>query len=151
MSGMQKCKTVYCCFHWKDEDLWFELKAHLSALVYLEYIIITSDLDILPGSDVQKTRSKLLDEADIVLLLFSHHFMADLHCYSIAKQALIRYQTGKAEVLLILLRAVHYSGLPIDSLPRLPLFRPITNWPDINEAFVEVVQGIRDIIKQEGV
>src|SRR6266851_1741281 len=145
MSSVQKCRSVYCCLHWKDADLWWELKDHLSVLVRLGYIIITSDLDILPGSDLWQARIKLANEADIILLLFSHHFMADDYCYAIARQSLIRYHTGEAQVVLVMLSSVHYTGLLVDSLPRLPLTRHITGWPDINEAFVEVVKGIREI------
>ena len=151
MVGIQKCKNVYCCLHWKDKDLWLELRDHLAALVRLEYIILTSDLDILPGSDMQQTRCKRTSEADLILLLFSHYFLADNDCYAIAEQAKIRYQAGEAQVILIVLRPVHYSGLPIDALPRLPLSRPITSWPDVHGAFVDVVVGIRNVIKQEGI
>lgn len=86
-----------------------------------------------------------LDEADIILLLISSDFIHSDFCYSVELQkALEKQRAGKAEVLPILLRQVDWEASPFSHLSVLPAnAKPVNIWPNLDEAFVEVVKGIK--------
>jgi hypothetical protein len=93
-----------------------------------------------------------LDAADIVLLLISHYFFESDLCWELMCQAMIRHDGGTLRVIPILLSLVDYEGSPVDGLSMLPNGRPIKHkqWASRQAAYVDVVQGIRRIIREMG-
>ena len=62
-------------------------------------------------------------------------------------RALERHDAGSALVLPILLRLVDWNELPFSRLQALPTdLRPIKKWPDPDDAWFDVEQGIREAI-----
>jgi TIR domain len=106
------------------------------------------DRDIRAGVEWEREIGAQLDSADIVLLLVSSDFMYSDYCYSVEMQrALERHQRREAYVIPILLRPVDWDETPISQLQMLPSDRkPITQWSDRDEAFLEVEKGIRKMV-----
>jgi hypothetical protein len=64
------------------------------------------------------------------------------------KRAIERHKKGTARVLPILLRPTDYTGASFAELAMLPNNRKfVTTWPNTDEAFQEVIQGIRTAIE----
>ncbi|MGE0820885.1 MAG: hypothetical protein AB7G75_00470 [Candidatus Binatia bacterium] len=64
------------------------------------------------------------------------------------KRALERNETRQARVIPILIRAVDWSGAPFSKLQILPKdARPVTSWPNRDEAWTDVAKGIRKAIE----
>ncbi len=140
-------KIFYCYAH-EDRALRDELERHLSPLKRLGRITEWYDRDIQAGVEWEREIAAQLDSADIVLLLVSSDFMYSDYCYSLEMQrALERHKRREAYVIPILLRPVDWDETPISQLRTLPSDRkPITQWPDRDEAFLDVTKGIRKMV-----
>jgi len=90
-----------------------------------------------------------LRAADVVLLLVSPDFIASDYCYDRElKQAMERHAVGEARVIPVILRPCDWHDLPFGSLLAAPRDgKPITLWPNADEAFVDVVRAIKAAVK----
>ena len=93
-----------------------------------------------------------LNTANIILLLISPDFVHSEYCYSVEMtRALERQKNGMARVVPIILRHVEYEGAPFSHLQALPTGAiPVTDrkWRSRDEAFLDIAQGIRKIVKE---
>jgi hypothetical protein len=65
--------------------------------------------------------------------------------------ALRRHANGAAVVIPVILRPVDWSSAPFAQLQALPRDgRPVTTWPNHDEAFAGIAQGIREVVRRKG-
>ena len=71
--------------------------------------------------------------------------MASDYCYEKEMaRALERHRAGDAVVVPVLLRPVDWKQSPLSALQALPKdARPVTLWPNVDEALLNVAEGIR--------
>ncbi|WP_437667498.1 hypothetical protein [Sorangium sp. So ce1182] len=81
-------------------------------------------------------------------MLVSADFVASDHCYDKEMmRALERHDAGEAHVIPIVLRPSDWSRCPFTTLQALPTdARAVTRWEDRDEAWADVVKGIRGAI-----
>jgi tetratricopeptide (TPR) repeat protein len=86
-----------------------------------------------------------LTSAQIILLLISADFIHSDFCYSIEmKQAIDRHNAGEVRVIPIVLRPTDWQGAPFDKLKMLPTdAKAVTSWTTHDDAFIDIVRGIR--------
>jgi hypothetical protein len=132
------------------EDLAYlqELEKHLANLERQKLIASWYDGDITPGTEWQSQIMDRLNSAQIILLLVSADFINSDFCYSIEmEQALARHNANQARVIPIILRPVDWKGAPFAKFQALPTgAKPVTRWPTHDDAFLDVVEGIRKAI-----
>src|SRR5271157_979190 len=147
-SPRQAIRLFYSYSH-KDEELRKELEDHLSLLRRQGFVSGWHDRMIGAGEEWKGQLDKNLEEAQIILLLISPSFLASDYCYDIeTKRALDRHDNGEATVIPILLRPVDWEGAPFARLQGLPIdLRPVTTWPNRDEAFRNIAQGIRRVVE----
>jgi hypothetical protein len=89
-----------------------------------------------------------LESANIILLLVSSDFLASDYCYDIElKRALERHERNQARVIPVILRSVDWHDSTFGKLSALPKDgKAITSWQDEDEAFTDVVKGLRRVI-----
>jgi hypothetical protein len=140
---------IFFCYAHEDETLLNQLKTHLKPLQWKGLIDTWYDRDISPGTEWKQEINKRLNEAEIILLLVSPDFMASDYCYSVEmKQALERHERGESRVIPIILRPTLWQG-ELGTLQALPIdAKPIKSWPDPDDAFFNVAEGIQKIIGQ---
>ncbi|MBW4606252.1 MAG: tetratricopeptide repeat protein, partial [Hassallia sp. WJT32-NPBG1] len=145
-----KSVEVFISYHENDNDLREELEKHLASLQREKIITSWSDRQIIAGQEFKGEINKYLNQAGLILLLVSSDFIAsDYHWTVEVTRALEQNAAGKASVIPVLLRPVHWKTPPIDKLSPLPKNRkPIKKWDDRDEAFLEVVKGIRQEVKR---
>jgi len=152
-SGKQNKKPVriFCCYAREDQPLLLHFKTQIAALQQAGLVTLWADTDINAGGEWEKEIHSHLDTADIVLLFVSPDFMASNYCYGIEMQkALERHKRREARVIPIILRPVHWEEAPFSKLQVLPTnATPVTNkkWRDLDDAFLDVVNGILSIIE----
>lgn len=141
---------VFISYSQKDRALRDELATHLSNLRRQGLISDWHDGDIVPGSDLQEQILTHLNKAQLILLLISADFMASDFCYSIEmQQAIARHQAQQARVIPIILRPADWEGAPFSHLKVLPTDgKPVTDWPSLDNAFADVMKGLRAAIKE---
>ena len=147
MASTTSAIEIFCCYSRKDQDLLESLRAHLAPLRRQGLIKDWNDTDISPGTNYEDEINKHLDSADIILLLVSPDFMNSDYCYSKEmERAMERHENGEARIIPIILRPVHFQDAPFGKIQALPTdAKPVRRWADIDDAFYDVVAGIKKI------
>lgn len=140
---------VFISYSRRDRGLRNELENHLSNLRQQGAIRSWYDGDISPGTEWAPQIIDHLNRAQIILLLISADFMASDFCFSIEMvQAIARHNANQARVIPIILRPTDWKGALFAKLKVLPTDgKPITKWPTHDDAFADIVQGIRKAVE----
>lgn len=108
------------------------------------------DRKITAGSEIDNAISANLEVATIILLLVSPDFINSDYCFERElKRALERHERGEARVIPVILRPCDWHDLPFGKLLGAPKDgKPITTWPNRDEAFLDVVKAIKAALKE---
>lgn len=141
---------VFYSYAHADEDFRVELVEHLRLLERQGVITGWHDRNISAGTEWKDAIDDHLESAKIILLLISSDFLASDYCYDIElKRAMERHAEGKARVIPIIIRKCDWSSAPFGKLQALPKnARPVRSWEDKDEAYTDVVAGIRRAIAE---
>jgi hypothetical protein len=145
---MSKTK-IFISYSHKDESYRRELEKHLSILKRNGDIDTWNDREIIAGENWEGKISEELLNAKIILLLISPDFLASNYCYDIEmKTAIERHNKKEAIVVPIILRHCDWSDTPFSSIQGLPInATPIKEWNDQDKALLNVVEGIKVLLK----
>lgn len=137
--------TVFFSYSHKDEGLRDRLEVHLSMLKRQDAIEAWHDRRIKIGDELKGAIDKELERADIILLLVSPDFLASDYCYDVEmNRAMERHHSTEARVIPIILRPCDWHSAPFGKLLAAPKDgKPVTSWPDLDEAFLDIVRAIR--------
>lgn len=143
---------VFISYSHVDEELRDQLEVQLAMLKRQGLVELWHDRRMLPGDQLDWTISRELDEADIILLLVSPNFLASDYCYKIEKgRALQRHRAGEARLISVILRPCDWPYTDLGQFLVTPRDgKPITMWPDRDEAFLDVARSIRRAIEELG-
>jgi hypothetical protein len=138
---------VFCSYSHHDHPFREELETQVSPLVRQRLISFWSDRRIAPGEAWEQAIDEKLETAEIVVLLVSAYFVQSDYCYTRELQrALERDRAGAARVIPIFVRSFVWQGLDFAHLQGLPENgKPITAHTDRDEAWTQVVTGIRKV------
>ncbi|GAB4151090.1 MAG: hypothetical protein Fur0046_30370 [Cyanobacteria bacterium J069] len=141
--------TLFVSYSHRDEALKDELIVHLANLKRQGKIAAWQDRDIEAGTEWDAEIKQQLESAEIILLLITPRFLASDYCYDLEMQrAVQRHNEGTARVIPIILKPCDWQGSPFSKLQVLPKdAKAVTQWPDQDEAFLNVVQGIRRAVE----
>ena len=145
----QLAVSVFVSYSHADEQLRKELGKHLSVLERQGLISTWHDRMIGAGSEWEGMIDDRLEQARVILLLVSSDFVNSRYCYDVEMtRALERHEKREALVIPIVLRPVVFKGLPFAKIQALPRdAKPATAWPNIDSAFVEVTEGLREALE----
>jgi hypothetical protein len=137
--------TLFFSYSHKDEDLRDRLETHLAMLKREGIIETWHDRRIAVGDGLSGAIDEQLEKADVILLLVSPDFLASNYCYDVEMaRAMDRHRANEARVIPVILRHCDWRHAPFGKLLAAPKDgKPIVSWPDLDEAFVDVVQQIR--------
>lgn len=149
MENIQKPLKIFISYSHKDKKMKDKLILHMSALIRQKYVTLWYDNMILPGKEIDENVMEALWSSQIVLLLFSADYIASDYCYDIEmREALTLRDQKKVEVIPIMLRNVDLKGMPVDQLLFLPEDRKaVSQFQDEDEAFKNIVDGIRSVVE----
>jgi TIR domain len=139
---------VFFSYAHEDEALRDKLAKHLKLLERQGVIKAWHDRNITAGEEWKDAIDNHLESANIILLLVSSDFLASDYCYDIElKRALERHESNQARVIPVILRSVDWQRSPFGKLAALPKDgKAITSWQNEDEAFTDVVKGLRRVI-----
>jgi TIR domain len=132
----------------REDQMFFEqLEKHLLILKRQGLIASWFDQQISAGANWSQEINSHLQTADIILLFVSPDFLASDYIYQKELQiALRRHELGEARVIPIILRFVDWEGTPFARYQVLPPDgMPVVSYKNRDEAFFEIVKGIRYI------
>lgn len=144
--------SVFFSYSHKDEGLRDQLEAHLALLKNQGVITAWYDRRIIAGDEVDEAIFSKLETADIILLLVSSDFISSPYCYSREmKRAMELHEAGQARVIPVILRHCMWHGAPFGKLMAAPCDgRPITSWPDKDEALADVAKEVAKAVEAKG-
>ncbi len=139
--------TLFISYAHRDEGLKTQLDKHLTPLKLQKIIEKWSDRQIEGGQDWAHQIDSNLKSADIILLLVSPDFVSSEYCAGVELQeAMKRYRSGDAVVVPVILEPCDWKWLDFGKLQATPKDgKAITDWPNINSAFLDVINNIRQI------
>lgn len=137
--------SLFFSYSHKDEELRDQLEVHLATLKREGAIDVWHDRRIPAGDEIDHQISEALERADVILLLVSPDFLASPYCNDVElKRAMQRHEAGSARVIPVVLRPCDWHRASFGKLAATPKDgKPITRWPDRDEAFLDVVKAIR--------
>jgi TIR domain-containing protein len=143
--------TVLFSYSHKDESLRNRLETHLSLMKREGAIDIWHDRRLVAGDEFDGRIGEELERADIILLLVSPDFIASNYCFDVEmKRAMERHESGAARVIPVILRPCDWHSAPFGKLLAAPKDgKPVVSWPDLDEAFLDVVREIRTALPKD--
>jgi len=137
--------NLFYAYAKEDEDFRIQLEKHLS-LLKRQGIISDWHFRKLTGGD--EWREKIdnhINNSQIILLLISADFISSDYCYDVEMtRAMELHKSQKARVIPVILRPCDWHSSPFSKLQALPTDgKTITQWSNQDEAFLDIVQGIR--------
>jgi hypothetical protein len=137
--------TVFFSYSHKDEALRERLETSLKTLERQGLIEPFHDRRIPPGDVLDHAIDAAIERANVILLLVSSDFLASSYCMDREMPcALKRHRAGEARVIPIILRPCEWRQTQLKELTALPKDgQPISKYPDLDDAFLEVTGGIR--------
>lgn len=140
--------SVFFSYSHKDEALRDQLETHLALLRHEGLIDAWHDRRIVAGDEVDDAIFSKINTADVILLLVSSDFLNSNYCYSKEMmRAMQRHEAGEARVMPVILRHCEWQNAPFGKLLAAPQDgKPITAWPDRDEALTDVAKKIRSAV-----
>ena len=142
--------TIFFSYSHPDEALRDQLEVHLSGLKRQGLISAWHDRKITAGTEIDNSISANLEAATIILLLVSPDFINSDYCFEREmKRAMQKHENKEARVIPVILRPCDWHDLPFGKLLGAPKDgKPITTWPNLDEAFLDVVKSIKAALKE---
>ena len=143
---------VFFSYCHKDEAIRDELETHLVMLKRQGVIRTWHDRRIVAGDEFDGQISENLESADIILLLVSPYFLASNYCYDVElKRAMERHDANSARVIPVIVDPCDWHSAPFGKLLAMPKDgKPISKFPNIHDAFLQVTNAIRQAIATSG-
>jgi GTP-binding protein EngB required for normal cell division len=147
---VRKPVKAFCSYSHQDEQHLNKLRTSLRGLERQELIEWWHDRQISAGWEWEEAIDKNLRTADIILFLVSPALMASDYVYEKEiDRAIERHKRGEARVIPIITRPSDWKWTSFGKLQALPRdAKPITTWPNRDEAWLDVVRGIREAIEE---
>lgn len=142
---------VFISYSHQDEHHIDLFKTHIAPLKTNGSIEEWYDREIVPGEDFQNEIDCNLDEADIICLFISAHFLASKNCMAEKKRAMELKNTNGISVVPIILSP---CGWLDDSDILKPLAiptdgTPVSTFPDSNIAWQNVYMGLKKVVDKK--
>ncbi len=139
---------IFFSYAHEDESLMDEIRRQLVVRERMGEIVKWHDRMIPAGDEWRTQIDNRIERANVILLFMSPHFLESRYCYEIEGEiALRRHQDGSARVIPVVLRACDWTVTPFGALQGLPRDGvPITQWPDIDQASLDIARGIMESI-----
>ena len=154
----QRPLKVFFSYSHKDTEIMNQLAVHMAPLKRLEKIETWSDKAIQAGDEWDESIKKNLRDSDIILFLVSADFIASSYIWEKEIPLAMELRNNSSErvkrVIPIYLRPFDFSGLEFSDLEMIPKettsqqLKAISQWENIDEAFMEVAKNIRKVIEE---
>jgi len=140
--------NFFISYSFKDEGYKVALTSHFKGLIGKGRIKAWDGRAILPGEDWDQEIKHKLEEADVILFLVSSDFMDSDYIHDVEiKHALERYDRKEVKIIPVILRPCDFDSLPLNKHLAIPTGKkPISLWPNTDEAYLDVVKHIKRML-----
>jgi nucleoside phosphorylase len=147
---LKKGLNLFYSYAPKDIEMLESLETHLVSLTLKRggpiRQLYANDI----GIDLSKDAAKVLEQAQIILLLISPSFIFDDNLYEKQlKPAFEMQKMGKARIIPILLRPTNLKGTPLEHVIVLPRNnKAVSEWSSKDAAFYDITKEIGQVVQQ---
>jgi tetratricopeptide (TPR) repeat protein len=143
---------LFYSYSHKDEKLRDQLETHLSTLKRENRISAWHDRRITAGTEWKGEIDEHLKNSSVILLLVTANFLASDYCNDVELHfAMEQHEHGRARVIPVILRPCDWKTTIFAKLQALPTDgKPVINWKTRDDAFLNVVEGIRKALDELG-
>lgn len=140
---------VFISYSHRDQAALGRLLTHLAPLRSEGLIDTWHDRQILAGERIDTEIDRELESCDLFLLLVSPDFLASDYCVNREmRRALERHRDGATHVVPIIVEPCDWLSSLLSELKVLPRDgKPISEWPNPNNAYLDIVRELRRIIE----
>jgi hypothetical protein len=141
--------SVFVSYSHLDDEFRRRFETHMAQL-HREGVRTWFDGDITPGAELDPNIRRALKQADIFVALASPNYLASRYCFDTEYGFALRKAARKKLFVVVVLlrqcqwrhtRMVRYKLLPRDA-------KPIDQWARRGDAWENVIEGIRAVVKQ---
>ena len=150
MSGPVKPVKMFVAYSHKDDALRDEFVKHLASLEHVERKVdCWYDGKVVAGHDLLTEIEFKLDSAEMIVLLLSKNYLASSACRAEMDRAFQRREDERVPVVPVVLSECDWKHTKASGPRALPHDgKPIDGWQNRDEAFVNVVRGVREAIEE---
>lgn len=144
--------SAFVSYSHADEKAWERLQKHLAMLEREGLFSTWYDRAILAGEKVDQVIFSELDRSAVFLALVSPDYLASRYCYDREFQhALELVRAGKLRLVPVILEPCDWLSSPLSEFMALPKDgKPISEWANANNAYLDIVTGLRRIASESG-
>jgi hypothetical protein len=141
--------SVFVSYSHLDDEFRKRFETHMAQL-HREGVHTWFDGDITPGAELDPNIRRALKQADIFVALASPNYLASRYCFETEYGfALRKAARKKLFVVVVLLRQCQWRHTRMARYKLLPRdAKPIDQWARRGDAWENVVEGIRAVVKQ---
>jgi hypothetical protein len=138
---------AFISYSHQDDAMLNHLHKHLAQLQREGLISTWTDKDILTGGNLNNVISSALEESTLFIALVSPDYIASNYCYNKEFQRALELQSAGMIIVPVIVEPCDWLSTPLSDFKAVPRDgKPISNWENINTAFLDVVQNIRKLI-----
>lgn len=139
---------VFISYSHADERPLERLHKHLAMLKREGIIRTWTDHELLPGAMIDAKIVSALEASGIFAALVSPDYLASNYCYEKEFQHAIRLsEAGRLIIIPIILEPCDWLSSPFSQFLALPKDgKPISEWANENNAFLDIVTGLRHLL-----
>jgi hypothetical protein len=146
---MNSSIEIMICYAHEDESLMNDLEFQLKFLEQKGHFTLWNNRMVRAGIDWQQEQTTHLNSASIILLLISANFLSSKQNVKVIERAMERHRAGDAKVIPVILRPTMWKSSVLGQLKALPKDGvPITSWRNRDEAFMNVAEGVLQIVEE---
>lgn len=142
-------KNAFISYSHIDESALERLHKHLAMLRRESALNAWTDHQIVPGDRLDDEVKHNLNRSEIFIALVSPDYLASNYCYEKEFQyALSLYKSDKIRIVPVILETCDWLSSPFKDFLVLPKDgKPISTWTNQNNAYLDVVNGLRRTIE----
>lgn len=142
---------AFISYSHKDIDYLEKLKVHLAQIRRDGLITEWTDKEITVGANLDNSISSALSASQLFILLVSPEYIASQYCYEKEFETALKLQDeGIITIIPIIVEPCEWKSTPLGAIKSLPYDgKPVSEWTNANNAFVQVIQEIRKLINQQ--
>ena len=148
VSGGKPDVGIFVSYSHLDTPAMERLRTHLAALMR-DGVSVWFDGDLDAGDQLSTGIARALRQADIFVALLSPDYLASNYCWNIEyRRAMNRRARGSMRVVAAVVRPCDWKSTRAAGFKLLPRDgRPVTRWRSADEAFLNIAEGIKGVVR----
>jgi len=140
---------LFVSYSRRDSEFLEDFKTHIAGLKRNDLIEEWIDQQINPGEVWEKTLKLELETADIIIFFVSSDFIASDYIHNVeVTKAIERHNNSEVIIVPVIIRPCDFQSTQLNIFQALPKnAEPVSKWEDKDEAWLNVVEGIKRIIE----